>query len=192
VLRSFGYYDALPKARIAGLPLDAGDLPERLAALPAGRPVAVALDPDPGPRYRLGTVSLEGELPPEVVAAFDLTPGTPAREADVLAVGEAVLAALRETGHALARVPPPGALVDHGTRTLDVTYRPEPGPRLALGDVSISGLERLREGWVRRRLGLASGEPYSPDVSPEPSRGPQPAVVPENMDGGSGPPRKSA
>jgi translocation and assembly module TamA len=162
VLRSFGYYDALPEVRIADLPIDARELPERLAAIPAGGRVAVALEPDPGPRYRLGAVSLEGELPPEARAAFDLTPGAPARAADVLAAGEAVLAALRETGHALARVPPPDALVDHGTRTLDVTYRPEPGPWLALGNVAISGLERLREGWVRRRLGLVSGEPYSP------------------------------
>jgi translocation and assembly module TamA len=162
VLRSFGYYDAQPRVRIADHPLDAPDLPARLAALPAGPPVAVTVQPDPGPRYRLGTTVLEGEFSPEILAAFDLTPGAPARAADVLAAGAAVLGALRESGHALAQVPPPEALVDHEARTLDITYRPEPGPRLALGDVSISGLDRLREDWVRRRLGLAPGEPYSP------------------------------
>ena len=162
VLRGFGYYDALPAVRIAGQSLDERDLALGLAAAPAGHPLPVIIEPDPGPLYRLGTVTLEGDLPPGIRAAFDLAPGAPARAADVLAAGEAVLRALREAGHALARVPPPDALVDHDTRTLDVAYRPEPGPRLALGDVAISGLERLREGWVRRRLGLSPGEPYSP------------------------------
>lgn len=162
VLRSFGYYDAEPRVRIAGHPLDAPDLPARLAALPAESPIVVTVDPDPGPRYRIGTAVLEGELSPEVHAAFDLAPGAPARAADVLAAGAAVLAALRESGHALAEVPAPEAVVDHDARTLDIVYRPEPGPRLALGEVSISGLDRLREDWARRRLGLAPGQPYSP------------------------------
>ena len=162
VLRGFGYYDALPAVRIAGNPLDAPDLMARLASLPGERPLEVAVDPDPGPLYRLGEVQLAGDLPAEARAAFDLAPGDPARAADVLASGEAVLTALREAGHALARVPPPDALVDHDARTLDVRFQPEPGPRLALGEVAIVGLERLREGWVRRRLGLAVGEPFSP------------------------------
>ena len=162
VLRSFGYYDAEPRVRIADHPLDAPDLPARLAALPAEYPVVVTVEPDPGPRYRIGTAVLEGEFSPEVHAAFDLAPGAPARAADVLAAGAAVLAALRESGHALAEVPPPEAVVDHDARTLDIRYRPEPGPRLALGEVSVSGLDRLREDWVHRRLGLAPGEAYSP------------------------------
>jgi translocation and assembly module TamA len=162
VLRSFGYYDAEPKVRIADQPLDAPDLPARLAARAPAYPIAVTVVPDPGPRYRLGNTVLQGEFSAEIAEAFDLTPGAPARAADVLAAGVAVLGALRESGHALAEVPPPLAIVDHGTRTLEITYRPEPGPRLALGDVSITGLERLQEDWVRRRLGLAPGEPYSP------------------------------
>jgi translocation and assembly module TamA len=162
VLRSFGYYDAQPKVRIADQPLDAPDLADRLDALPLEYPIAVTVEPDPGPRYRLGSAVLEGEFPSEVRAAFDLTPGAPARAADVLGAGTAVLGALRESGYALAQVPPPEAIVDHDARTLDISYRPEPGPRVALGEVSISGLDRLHEDWVRRRLGLGVGEPYSP------------------------------
>jgi translocation and assembly module TamA len=45
---------------------------------------------------------------------------------------------------------------------MDVIYLAEPGPRLALGSVSITGLERLQEDSVLRRLGLRPGEPFSP------------------------------
>ncbi len=56
-----------------------------------------------------------------------------------------------EDGFALARVPPPDAVVHHDSRTMDVLYVAEPGPRLALGEISVSGLERLHEDYVRRR-----------------------------------------
>ena len=52
--------------------------------------------------------------------------------------------------------------MDHDTRTMDVVYLADPGPRLALGAVSITGLDRLQEGYVLRRLGLTPGEPFSP------------------------------
>ena len=80
----------------------------------------------------------------------------------MLAAGQAVLDALQEDGFALARVPPPDALVDHDTRTMDVVYTAEPGPRVTIGPISIIGLTRLREDAVRRRLGLTPGEPFSP------------------------------
>ncbi|MFY9976564.1 MAG: BamA/TamA family outer membrane protein, partial [Chromatiaceae bacterium] len=65
-------------------------------------------------------------------------------------------------GYALARVPPPDALVDHDTRTMDVTFMANPGPRVTLGPTTVIGLDRLREDYVHRRLGLEPGEPFSP------------------------------
>ena len=162
VLRSFGYYDAGIDIRIAGLALDDPALLPLLEGLAPSPPVAVQVTLAPGPLYHLGLVRLDGEVPPQVRAAFDLQPGAPARAAEVLAAGEAVLQALREDSFPLAQVPPPDAVVDHDTRTMDVVYLAEPGPRLALGAVSITGLDRLQKGYVLRRLGLSPGEPYSP------------------------------
>ena len=161
VLRSFGYYDAGIDIRIAGLALDDPGLLPLLEGLAPSPPVAVQVTLTPGPLYHLGLVRLDGEVPPEVRAAFDLQPGAPARAAEVLAAGEAVLRALREDSFPLAQVPPPDAVVDHDTRTMDVVYLAEPGPRLALGAVSITGLERLQEGYVLRRLGLSPGRALS-------------------------------
>ncbi|WP_295582155.1 autotransporter assembly complex family protein [uncultured Lamprocystis sp.] len=162
VLRSFGYYDGRIKIRIAGLAIDDPTLFPVLEDRSAGLPVKVAVAIASGPLYRLGIVRLDGPVPAQVRPAFTLQSGEPARAAAVLAAGEAVLQALREDGFALAQVPPPDALVDHDTRLMDVVYLAEPGPRVALGAMTINGLIRLREDYVRRRLNLAPGEPFSP------------------------------
>jgi translocation and assembly module TamA len=162
ILRSFGHYDGVTTIRIADLPPDDPGLLALLEGLPAGSRVSVQVHVDPGPLYRLRTVRLEGPVPEAAAAAFDLRPGEPARARAVLAAGEAVLQALREHGYALARVPPPDALVNHDTRTMDVLYLVEPGPQVTLGPISVIGLERLREDYVLRRLGLEPGEPFSP------------------------------
>jgi translocation and assembly module TamA len=162
VLRSFGYYDGLTAIRVAGRSTDDPALLAYLEDLPPKAPVTVQVSIDPGPLYRLRRVRLDGPVPQGVRSAFDLRPGQPARAREILDAGESVLAALREDGFALARVPPPDALVDHDSRTMDVVYAVDPGPRLALGEISIRGLDRLREDAVIRRLGLKPGEPYSP------------------------------
>jgi translocation and assembly module TamA len=167
VLRSFGYYDGLIDTLIAGRSSNDPALLEILEDLPPTPAVSVTVTIDPGPLYRLGLVRLdlmqfEGSAPANVRSAFALTPGEPARAATVLAAGQAVLDALQEDGFALAQVPPPDALVDHNTRTMDVVYTAEPGPHVTIGAISIIGLTGLREDAVRRRLGLTPGEPFSP------------------------------
>jgi translocation and assembly module TamA len=162
VLRSVGHYDAVIVVRIAGLASGDARLLPLLEGLPGEPPVPVEVEIDPGPVYRIGAVRLDGPVPDTARRAFDLAAGRPARAGDVLAAGQAVLGALQEDGFALARVPPPDAVVHHDTRTMDVLYVAEPGPRLALGEISVSGLERLQEDYIRRRLGVEPGEPSSP------------------------------
>ncbi|MBK1704321.1 autotransporter assembly complex protein TamA [Halochromatium glycolicum] len=164
VLRSFGYYDALIVIRIAGQDLADPTLPARLEQLASGGAEAVEIEVeiDPGPRYRIEAVRLQGEVPAAARAALDLKPGDPALAPQVLAAGTALLQALQELGYPLAQVPPPAALVDHRTRTMTLSFDVQTGARLPLGEIEIIGLKRLREGYVRRRLGLQPGEPFSP------------------------------
>lgn len=162
VLRSFGYYDGYIEILIAGRATDDPALLPLLEDLPDTYETEVVVAIDPGPLYRLGDVRLEGDVPEGARAAFDLSKGEPARAAEVLAAGQAVLDALLEDGFALAQVSPPDAVVDHDTRTMDVLYLAEPGPRLSIGPVTVSGLERLREDYVLRRLDLAPGMRFSP------------------------------
>ena len=182
VLRSFGYYDAFIDIRLDGLPLDTPDLVARLeersaaggasgmageasvagsaspGATPTPGPIPIQVRVDLGPLYHIGQARLEGPVSPAVRAAFTLAPGQPALASSVLAAGQAVLAALREEGYALAQVAAPEVLVNHDTRTMDVTYTAAPGPRLGVGTIRIEGLDRVKEDYVRRRLGLEPGE----------------------------------
>jgi translocation and assembly module TamA len=161
VLRSFGYYDAVTDLRVDGVDVADPGLPERLAAQVGDGAATVTIRIDKGPLYRLAEVDVDGAVP-SAAAAFGLRAGEPADARRVLAAGSAMLDALREDGFALARVPPPLATVDHRTRTMDLRYRVEPGPRVSIGGIEVTGLERLSEAFVRRRLGLRPGDPYSP------------------------------
>jgi translocation and assembly module TamA len=162
VLRSFGYYDAVIHVQVDGLDLADQTLPAVLSAGQGNRPVPVRVRIDRGPLYRLGEVELAGDVPSAAKAVFHLHPGEPAEARLVLTAGADMLEALREDGFALARVPPPLATVDHNTRRMDVRYAVEPGPRVAIGAIEVEGLERLSDAFVRRRLGLAPGDAFSP------------------------------
>lgn len=162
VLNGLGHYDPRIEVRIAGHASDDPALLMRLEDLPADPPALVEIKIDPGPLYHLGVVDLQGPVSATARAVFTLQPGDPARAAAVLAAGQSVLDTLLEEGFALATLSEPDAVVDHATRTLDILYLAEPGPRLGLGAVEVIGLDRLREDAVQRRLGLTLGEPFSP------------------------------
>jgi translocation and assembly module TamA len=46
---------------------------------------------------------------------------------------------------------------------MDVRYRVEPGPRVAIGAIEVEGLEHLSDAFVRRRLGLEPGRCLQPE-----------------------------
>ncbi len=91
-----------------------------------------------------------------------LESGAPAVASEVLAARERLRSALEEEGHALARVEEPQAYEDPVDPVLDVEFRIEAGPKAHIGAIGISGLMRLHEDFIRRRLLLHEGEPYSP------------------------------
>jgi translocation and assembly module TamA len=161
-LESFGYYGATLAIRIDGLAADDPALPERLAALPAGRSVAVTVGVATGPLFHLGAVMLKGEVPPRARDALKLKPGDPAVASDVLAARDRVLTALQEDGHALAKVDAPVAFLHPDARTLSVDYAVDEGPRVDIGPIALDGLGGVNERFVRRRLLVHPGELYLP------------------------------
>ncbi len=162
VLESFGYYDPQVTIIIAGQRLDNPDLPTLLAGLPAQPPLTISISFRPGSLFHLGRVEIVGTVPEKAREAFRLAPGQPARAADVLAAGTRLLDALRAEGYGLAKVSEPLAILNPASRTLDVTFTVDPGPRVDLGPISISGLQTVNESFVRRRLTIHPGEPFSP------------------------------
>src|SRR5690606_33149989 len=95
-------------------------------------------------------------------ATLGIATGDPAAAAPVLDAGVRLQAALQDRGHALARVEAPEALADDAAHTLDISYKVTPGPQVALGDIRVRGLSRVRESFVRGALAVRPGDPYRP------------------------------
>ena len=159
-LDSFGYYGSKISVEIAGRNLDDPTLPTALDAATAEVPVAIHIDK--GPLYRLRQVKLTGQPDPVAERALKLKSGDPAVATDVLAAQGHMLEALREDGHALAKVETPVAVLIPPATGLDVSYEVQPGPRVDLGPITIQGLDRVHESYVRRRLLLHAGERFDP------------------------------
>ena len=161
-LDSFGYYDGAGAMTIAGHPLDDPNLPALLADMPAGQPVPVEARLTLGPLFHLGHVTLTGDVPASARELLNLPAGAPARAADVVAARDRLLAGLRASGHALAKVDDPVATLRPGEQALDVAFPVAAGPRVDLGPIAIAGLGRTNESFVRERLLLHPGERYDP------------------------------
>lgn len=161
-LNSFGYYQGKAVIRIAGKAVDDPGLPAWLERAPAEPPVPVAVAVEPGPLFHLGRIEIRGAVSESARRKLGLAPGAPAVAAEVLAGQERLLTALRDEGHALAKVQKPIATLREETRTLDIEYTVEAGPRLDLGSITIQGLERVNESFVNQRFLVHAGERYDP------------------------------
>jgi translocation and assembly module TamA len=162
-LESEGYYDGATSVTIDGFLLADPLLPEKLGALPKGHPVKVAVTVAPGPLFTIGAVSLGGSVPEQARRAFHLAAGQPARAADVLAAGAAMLKALQNGGYAMADVPPPQAIEYPDRRQIDIAFVVATGPRLDLGPITFTGLRTVNARYVRRQLTIHQGELYRLD-----------------------------
>jgi translocation and assembly module TamA len=161
-LDSFGYYGGGVTITVAGRPVDDPGLPDLLDRAPADPPVAVAVKVEPGTRFRLGTVALDGAVPADAREKLDLAPGQPAIAADVLAARSRLLDALRNQGYAMATVSEPHAVLRESGQALDIGFTVATGPKVDLGPISISGLHGVSESYVRNRLLIHQGEQFSP------------------------------
>ena len=162
VLQSFGYYQGRISITIDGRALDDPGLPDHMAASTAGAKAAVAISAELGPLYQIGEITLEGDLPDGLRERLGIRSGAPAVAADVLAARGRLLDALREEGHALARVEEPVAFENRAQQVLDLTFKVEAGPRVELGEIRLLGLRVVNEPFVRNRLPVRPGERFRP------------------------------
>ncbi len=159
-LDSFGYYQNRVTVSIDDLSPDDPQLPVRLDAVPAGKPVAVKVSPVLGPLYHIGKVTLDGVVPERDRAAVGLKTGDPAIAAVVLDGRTRLLSALQEDGYALAKVDEPNATADDQAHTIDVTYKVQAGEQVKIGKILFKGLKDVNESFARRALTIRSGDRY--------------------------------
>lgn len=163
-LHSFGYYKASVITTIGGHPLNDPTLPATIDAAPAAPPLPVVASFDLGPQFKLGKVDIATPVPADIPGHLDLSPGQPALAAQILGGQGRLADALRADGYPLAKVPPPVAILHPDQNLLDVTFRPEAGPKADIGPITLTGLKDMNESFVRRRLLLHQGELYSPQA----------------------------
>jgi translocation and assembly module TamA len=161
VLFSFGYYKGQVTVTIDGRSLDDPTLPDVISTAPAKPPLPVKAAFNLGPQFHLGRITVHGTLPPGAATAIGLKPGQPALAADVVDSQSRLLAAIRNSGHPLAKVDMPPATVDLARNTMDVDFEVTPGPRATFGPITIKGLKHTNESYVRRRLTLHQGQLFS-------------------------------
>ncbi|HET6620857.1 MAG TPA: autotransporter assembly complex family protein [Dongiaceae bacterium] len=158
-LRSSGYYDGTVSIEIAGRSVDAPSVDE---APPSKVAIPVRIEVHPGKLYRLREVKVTGAAALPDKLKPQLAPKAPARAADILAERDRLLNAVLAQGYPLAKVELRPALVDHKDRTVSVEYAVDPGPRAKIGDIRVSGLERVDADFVNRRVGKFTGRTYAP------------------------------
>ncbi|MBE1236936.1 BamA/TamA family outer membrane protein [Phaeovibrio sulfidiphilus] len=160
-LRSRGYYAGTVEGAIRP--------PER-----SGQNAAVTVRVVPGPRYTLSRVILEpaggadgkggGDAVPGSLAcgpeASGLKTGEPAEASPVLAGNRKIETALKEAGYPFAEVVDRKAVVDHDTKTMEVTYVVRPGPLATFGTLGVSGNREVDSGFFQKMRPWETGAPY--------------------------------
>jgi len=167
-LRAEAFWGGAVRIEIAGQDVTRQDASPQASNPETPLPVAVILTP--GPRYRIGQILMRSEpvqedaLLEQAAADLRLAEGDPARPADILAAETALLLALRRAGYPLASVVARDAVVDHDTKTMDITWRIAAGPLADFARPTVAGTTRtdpaLLERLAARRL---EGQPYSPE-----------------------------
>jgi translocation and assembly module TamA len=160
VLESFGFYQSYVAITIDGLPLDDPGLGEELTSRAKDNDAKVKVTFSIGALYHLRKIEIDGEVPKQTEGALGLKTGAPAVAGDVLAGGDRLLTALEDSGYAFAKVDPPIAHEDPPNRVLDVSFHVITGARVQIGAITISGLKRMKDSFVRRRLLVHTGEQY--------------------------------
>ncbi|HEV8517128.1 MAG TPA: BamA/TamA family outer membrane protein [Burkholderiales bacterium] len=162
VLQGFGYYQGKVTVTVDGVRIDDPRLPDAIDALAKETNASIKVMVEVGPLYHLRKVTIEGEIPENARAKLGIQSGDPAVASEVLKAQERLLTALQEDGYALAAVDLPVAYEDPAAQVLDVTYKVRAGPRVDIGEISVTGLQHVNASIVRNRLLVRTGERYSP------------------------------
>lgn len=147
VLRGHGFYDARIDTQF--------DLDRR-------RPrVRFVIEPgEPYTLRRIQVLSPDGAplgLTPE---QGGLIPGEIARTQAILGASELWLRALRDAGHPFPQSVDREVRILHADRAVDIRFTLDPGPVHRVGPTTFSGLSRVEERFLRRKLPWEEGDLY--------------------------------
>ena len=120
---------------------------------------------DEGELFSFGTVDIESSLanvdPKALRGELLTTSGSLFNQAQIDKTMERLTLVVSEQGFAFVRVRP-RALREPGTRTINVTYLIDEGPRIYIERINITGNLHTLDYVIRREFRLAEGDAYNP------------------------------
>ncbi|WP_242346171.1 outer membrane protein assembly factor BamA [Anaeromyxobacter terrae] len=134
-----------------------------VALSPDKRFLHITIPVEEGEQYKIGKIAFTGQLLDREPALRRILRAKQGEifsrskiQQDLFAVGDVY----RDMGHAYANVTPLTA-TDPKTRTLDLTYEIQPGPKVRFERIDIVGNDKTRDKVIRRELRIYEGELYS-------------------------------
>ncbi len=150
LLKSEGYYAAKITPQIAPAP-------------GVKNSVLVLLAVVPGEPYHFANINLGGVLTPDQLLLAEqrgLKSGAQARSAAILATKEAYGKALPEQGYPFFLLGKRDVVVDHDSRTVDVTWPVDLGPKARIGEIKYVGAQVARPSHLKTLPRFKSGDVY--------------------------------
>jgi translocation and assembly module TamA len=150
LLKSEGYYAAKITPQIAPAP-----------GLKNSVVVLIAITP--GEQYHFANINLGETLLPEQVQLAEtkgLKPGAPARSEAILAAKEIYGTALPQQGYPFFLLGKRDVVVDHETRTVEVGWPVDLGPKARIGEIKYVGTQVARPGHLKTLPRFKSGDSY--------------------------------
>jgi translocation and assembly module TamA len=155
VLKAQGYFDAQIEVNMKDQAPDG--------------PIQIVFIVRPGPVYSIRDVAIRLQNPELLTKntlpsqeELGLPQGKPA-VADAIRSGRSILLSkLNDQGYVLADADSPTVHLDTENAYADVIYPLDSGPKAAFGPVTIQGLERVQEEFVRSQIPWSPGDTYDP------------------------------
>lgn len=124
----------------------------------------VTIAMEEGEQYRVGNVSVDSRVPEissDVVSGNIATSAGSVYNADAVEKSvQAITIDAARRGHAFAQVRPVGVR-DPATRTINIGYVIEEGPRIYVERINVRGNSRTRDYVIRREFDLGEGDAYN-------------------------------
>ena len=133
---------------------------------PDRQDVHIAVNVSEGEQYEIGSIDVRGHLvvpPEELRQLIEIAPGDLYSRSEVNAASDALRQRLAEEGYAFSNVNV-RPQVDEEERVVDLTYVVDPGSRVYVRRVNITGNQRTQDEVIRRELRQLEGAPLSSEA----------------------------
>ncbi len=128
------------------------------------KPIPVKVDITPGPVFTVNEVQFGGDAAHRNPADYNLAPGAQAGSLAIIKAGDTIVDQLKGEGRPFAKLTERRVVADHSRNTVDIVLAAEGGPVAPIGEVGVTGEERVEPEFIQRYSRLEKGEAYSPEA----------------------------